>query len=121
MMMIFGLDYYEVFIAPFLAVHYPCVIIDHGAGDAMGAVAVAFPLAGLLTVSGYALLAWAWLRAAVMPRPVALMLTALAFGVGLSPVGGLMTARFTAAGFGAALIATGLTFWRAPLQQGKVA
>ena len=33
MMLIFGLDYYEVFIAPFLAVNYPEVINDHGAGE----------------------------------------------------------------------------------------
>jgi len=114
MMMIFGLDYYEVFIAPYLATHYAQVIADHGAGDAMGPVAWAFPLAGLLTVLGYALLGRAWLRTGVMPRAVALglILTALAFGVGLSPIGGLMAARITAAGFGAALVAVGISAWR---------
>ena len=114
MMMIFGLDYYGVFVAPYLARHYPSVIVDHGAGDAMGAVALAFPVAGFLTVSGYALLGWAWLRAEVYPRSVmlALILTSIAFGIGLSPIGGLMTARITAAGFGAALISVGFAAWR---------
>ncbi|SPH24164.1 hypothetical protein DEA8626_03213 [Defluviimonas aquaemixtae] len=114
MMMIFGLDYYEVLIAPFLAVHYPQVIADHGAGDAMGAVAAAFPAAGLLTVIGYALLGWAWLRSAVVPRALGLALIAasLAFGVALSPVGGLMAAKFTATAFGLSLIAVGLNAWR---------
>ncbi len=111
MMMIFGLDYYEVFIAPYLAVHYAQVIIDHGAGDAMGLVAIAFPAAGTLTVTGYAVLAFAWMRARVLPRSVALamIITAIAFGIGLSPAGSLMIARVTAAAFGMSLIAIGLT------------
>lgn len=110
MMLIFGLDYYEIFIAPFLAVHYPDVIKDHGAGDTMGPVAIAFPLAGLLTVIGYALLGAAWKRARVIPGylGVAMVVTSMAFGVGLSPVGGIMLARITAAMFGAALIAVGI-------------
>jgi hypothetical protein len=114
MMMIFGLDYYEVLIAPFLALHYPQVILDHGAGDAMGPVAIFFPLAGLLTVSGYAALALAWLRIGTLPRPIGfgLALTALAFGLGLSPLGGLMLARATAAAFGLALMAVGFHAWR---------
>jgi len=114
MMLIFGLDYYEVLIAPYLAVHYPDVIQDHGAGDAMGLVAIFFPLAGVLTVVGYALLAWGWLRGGVLSRPVAIamIITALAFGVGLSPVGGLLLARVTATTFGVALIAIGISAWR---------
>jgi hypothetical protein len=110
MMMIFGLDYYEVFIAPFLAEHYPQVIVDWGAGDTMGMVAIAFPLSGSLTVVGYALLGWAWKRAQVVPGAIAiaLIVTALAFGVGLSPLGGIQLARITAALFGAALVAIGI-------------
>jgi hypothetical protein len=110
MMMIFGLDYYEVFIAPFLAEHYPEVIVDWGAGDTMGRVAVAFPLSGTLTVTGYALLGWAWKRAAVIPAAIAiaLIVTAIAFGVGLSPLGGIQLARITAALFGAALVTVGV-------------
>ncbi len=110
MMMIFGLDFYEVFIAPFLAQHYPEVIHDHGAGEAMGWVALAFPLAGALTVIGYALLGWAWLRAGVVSRAagLALIVSAVAFGFGLSPLGGLGLARVTAAAFGAVLIWIGM-------------
>lgn len=113
MMLIFGLNYYEMLIAPYLATHYPQVIVDHGAGDAMGMVAIFFPLAGLMTVAGYALLAWAWLRTGVLPQTVALALivASIAFGVGLSPLGGLMTARLTAAAFGASLVAVGVTVW----------
>lgn len=111
MMMIFGLDYYEVFIAPFLAQNYPAVIEDWGAGDTMGMVAFAFPLSGLLTVTGYALLGAAWARARIVPVfvGISLIVSALAFGVGLSPLGGLWLARVTAALFGAALIATGIS------------
>ena len=116
MLMIFGLDYYEALIAPYLAANYPQVIIDHGAGETMGPVAVFFPLAGALTVIGYAMLGYAWLTARVMPRPVALALivSSVAFGFGLSPVGGLLAARITAAAFGASLIAIGASAWRIP-------
>ena len=118
-MMIFGLDYYEVFIAPFLAIHYPQVILDHGAGDAMGPVAFAFPTAGVLTVAGYALLAFAWMRAEVLPKNVAviMIISSIAFGIGLSPVGSLMTARITAAAFGIALITIGFTAWRGRMSE----
>ena len=110
MMLIFGLNYYEVFIAPFLAVHYLVIITDHGAGETIGAVAIAFPAAGLLTVIGYAMLGAAWNKTRVLPGGVALALvaTSIAFGVGLSPVGGIAIAQITAAAFGAALIATGV-------------
>jgi hypothetical protein len=115
MLLIFGLDYYEVLIAPYLAVHYPQVIVEHGAGDAMGPVALFFPLAGVLTVFGYALLGHAWMRAEHISRRIGLSLivTALAFGVGLSPVGGIMAAQVTAAAFGAALVAVGFVAWKA--------
>ena len=114
MMLIFGLDYYETLIAPYLALHYPEVIHDHGAGDAMGMVAIFFPLAGVLTVLGYAALAYGWMKGDVLPKPVAvaMIVAALAFGFGLSPLGGLMAARITAAAFGAALIAIGVSAWR---------
>ncbi|MGI9390106.1 MAG: hypothetical protein ACR2O1_08630 [Boseongicola sp.] len=111
MMMIFGLDYYEVLIAPFLSVNYPDVIRDHGAGDAMGPVAFAFPAAGVLTVVGYAVVAFAWMRAQVLPKTVAIamILSSIAFGIGLSPIGSLTVARVTAAAFGASLVAIGVT------------
>jgi hypothetical protein len=110
MTMIFGLEYYEVFIAPYLAVNYPQVIIDTGAGDSMGLVAIAFPASGVLTMTGYALLGLAWRRASVVPGMLgnALILTSIAFGVGLSPLGGLMLVRVTATLFGAALVAIGM-------------
>lgn len=111
MMMIFGLDYYEMLIAPYLAANYPAVINDHGAGDAMGMVAIAFPLSGLLTVIGYVLLGAAWTRSRIVPGylGIFLILSALAFGVGLSPVGDIDMARITAAMFGAALVAVGIS------------
>ena len=114
MMLIFGLDYYEVLIAPYLALHYPQVIVDHGAGDAMGPIALFFPLAGALTVCGYAMLAFGWMQGAVLPKAVALgvIVSSLAFGFGLGPLGSLMTARITAAGFGAALVAMGILAWK---------
>ena len=114
MLLIFGLDYYEVLIAPYLAVHHPEIIAVYGAGDTMGPIAIFFPLAGMLTVVGYALLALGWMRARVLSRTVAfaLIAAALAFGIGLSPLGGLLSARITAAAFGAMLVTVGFIAWR---------
>lgn len=116
MMLIAGLDYYEVFIAPHLAVEFPAVIERYGAGDAMGPVAIVFPVSGSLTVLGYALLAVANLRAGSFPRwpMVALAVTAIVFGVGLSPLGGIMVAQAGAAAFGIALVWVGWAYLRHP-------
>lgn len=114
MILIFGLDYYETLIAPYLALNYPEIIAEHGAGDTMGPVAIFFPLAGALTVLGYAALALGWMKGHVLARPVAvaMIVSALAFGFGLSPFGSLIAARITAAAFGASLVAVGITAWR---------
>ena len=45
---------------------------------------------------------------------LALIVSSLAFGIGLSPLGGLMAARVTAAAFGTSLVAVGITAWRGP-------
>ena len=115
LMLISGLDYYEVFIAPFLAIEFPEVINKHGAGDKMGPVALAFPISGLLTVMGYMLLAFAKLRASVFSAAslVALLVSAATFGFGLSPLGGLLAARITALLFGICLVWSGWEYWRA--------
>ena len=114
MILIAGLDYYEFLIAPHLAAEFPEVIARYGAGDAMGAVAIVFPLSGSLTVAGFAILGVVTLRAGALPRwPLrALIVTAIAFGVGLSPVAGIAIARVTAGLFGLALIWVGVGYWR---------
>ena len=50
MVLISGLDYYETFIAPHLAIEFSAVIEKYGPGDTMGPVAIVFPLSGVLTV-----------------------------------------------------------------------
>jgi hypothetical protein len=114
MMLIAGLDYYEVLIAPRLAAEFPEVIARYGAGDAMGAVAVVFPLSGLLTVAGFAILGYVTLRRGALPRLplLALIVTSIAFGIGLSPVASIAVARVTAGLFGLALIWVGASYWR---------
>lgn len=111
MMVISDLDYDEILTAPYLAVNHPEVIHDHGAGDAMGPVAIFFPLAGFLSMLGYTALAFGWMKSGVLPPPicVAMIIAALAFGFGLILLGGLMSARITAVAFGAALIAIGVS------------
>jgi hypothetical protein len=57
------------------------------------------------------LLGAAWKRSRIIPGYLAyiLILSSLAFGVGLSPVGDLTVARITAALFGATLVAIGIS------------
>lgn len=114
LVLIGGLDYYEVFIAPYLATAFPQVIQTHGAGDAMGPVAIVFPLSGSVTVLGYMGLAASNLRAAAYPRSamVALLASSLVFGAGLSPVAGILTAQIGAFVFGVSLIWSGIAYWR---------
>lgn len=105
-----GLAYFEAFLAPTVAREFPALIEAHGAADKMGPLALLFPVSGTMTVVGYALLAGA-------PRPVsalsrrsllALLVTAVIFGYGLSPLGGLPYTMFGGTLFGGALIWTGL-------------
>ena len=105
-----GLAYFEVFMAPTIAREFPALIETYGAADTMGPVAILFPVSGTLTVAGYALLAGAL-------RPVSdlssralmgLLVTAVIFGFGLSPLGGLHAAMVGGTLFGGALIWVGL-------------
>ena len=114
MILIAGLDYYELLIVPRLAVEFPEVVERYGAGDTMGAVAIAFPLSGLLAVAGFAILGIVTLRTGALPRLplLALIATSLAFGIGLSPLADIAIARVAAALFGLALIWVGTAYWR---------
>ena len=115
MMLIAGLDYYEMFIAPYLAIEFPTVIEAYGAGDAMGPVAAAVPVSGALTVLGFALLGVATLRGSSeigRGALIALIVSALIFGVGLSPLGGISVAQTGAGVFGLSLIWVGWCYWR---------
>jgi len=105
-----GLAFFETFMAPTLAQEFPAVIETYGAADGMGPVALMFPFAGSLTVLGYASLAGALLRAGSAHRKalVYVIVNALFFGFGLSPLGGLHIAMAGGTLFGLGLVWVGL-------------
>lgn len=100
-----GLAYVETFMIPTLAAEFPAVVERYGAADTMGPIALMFPLAGAMAVLGYALLGGAFLRLPGAPRApfAALIVAALLFGFGLSPLGGLTAASVGGVVFGASL------------------
>jgi hypothetical protein len=106
-----GLAYFETFVAPSLAHEFPAVIEKYGAADGMGAVALMFPISGALTVLGYALLAGSLLPVIKSSRLalIAVIVTAIVFGFGLSPFGGLHLAMMGGSVFGISLMWIGLS------------
>ncbi|MFZ9037362.1 MAG: hypothetical protein ACO3DT_04775 [Gammaproteobacteria bacterium] len=83
LILIFGLDYAEVFIFPVLATTFPEVILEYGDGTTMPSIAFAFPASGTLV-----------------------------FGAGLSGFMPMIVVKIGAALFGLGLIWTGLSLYR---------
>lgn len=110
---VFGLDYAEVFIFPTLAVEFPEVVTRYGDGTMMPSVAFAFPLTGVLFLTGFVLFAWELYRTRTVP-PTASLLTlfgTVVFGAGLSGVFPMIVVRIGAVLFGAGLAALGMSLW----------
>ena len=53
LILIFGLDYAEVFIFPVLAIDFPEVVLKYGDGTMMPSIAFVFPASGILFLLGY--------------------------------------------------------------------
>lgn len=109
MMLIAGLDYAEIFIFPTLAVEYPAVITRYGDGTMMPSVAFAFPVTGVLFVTGFVLFAHQ-IRRFGAASSLACMVTivgTIVFGVGLSGMVPLAVVKSGAVLFGLGLVLLG--------------
>ena len=107
---VFGLDYAEVFIFPTLAVEFPSVVERYGDGTMMPSVPFAFPVTGVLFLSGFVLFGTALYRVEAVPKGTAVLtiVGTVVFGVGLSGVLPMIVVRVGAVVFGAALVSLGL-------------
>ncbi|MDH3691477.1 MAG: TMEM198/TM7SF3 family protein [Gammaproteobacteria bacterium] len=86
LILIFGLNYYETFINPVVAVEAPQFVESYGAGLMIGAVAMLFPTTGGLFVIGYVMFSIDLLRSKQLGRgaPGLMIIGVLVFGAGLS-------------------------------------
>jgi hypothetical protein len=98
LILIFGLDYAEVFIFPVLATTFPEVILEYGDGTTMPSIAFAFPASGILFLLGYLIFSNE--------------LRNVVFGAGLSGFMPMIVVKIGAALFGLGLIWTGLSLYR---------
>lgn len=107
---VFGLDYAEVFIFPTLAVEFPAVVEQYGDGTMMPSIAFAFPLTGLLFLTGFLLFSWQLYKTAVVRRGASLVtaIGTVVFGVGLSGVVPMIVVRIGSVIFGAGLVWLGV-------------
>ncbi|MEH6470917.1 MAG: hypothetical protein V7752_06660 [Halopseudomonas sp.] len=103
---IFGLNFFEAFINPVLAVEVPRFVEQHGAGTGIGWVAWLFPLSGLLFVLGYSLLCADVIKAKTFDNGPAILTLAgtLIFGTGLSGMVSMILVQVGAVVFGAGLV-----------------
>jgi hypothetical protein len=111
--LIFGLNYREAFIIPLVAAEAPGFVRAHGAGEAMGMVAILFPASGALFVVGYLLLCTDILRAATLAAGAAWLTICgvIVFGAGLSGFLPMLVVRVGAIVFALGLVWLGLSLW----------
>ncbi|MDX2313760.1 MAG: hypothetical protein QNL90_06800 [Gammaproteobacteria bacterium] len=88
LVLVFGLDYSEVFIFPTLAVEFPSVVERYGDGTMMPSVAFAFPLTGVLFLAGFVLFGWQLYRVGAVNKGAAMLtiVGTIVFGIGLSGI-----------------------------------
>lgn len=107
---IFGLNYFEAFINPVLAIEAPAFVDRYGAGTGIGMVAYLFPISGILFLFGYVLLCVDMLRARTLNRQVVILtiVGTLVFGLGLSGMFHMIVVKVGSVLFGSGLIGLGI-------------
>jgi len=118
LILIFGLDYAEVFIFPTLAVDFPEVVLKYGDGTMMPSIAFAFPASGVLFLLGYLIFSneLRKLKCISPSSAVALMAGTIVFGAGLSGFMPMIVVKIGAVLFGLGLVWTGLSLYRNSMQ-----
>ncbi|MDX1548843.1 MAG: hypothetical protein R3247_17725, partial [Rhodothermales bacterium] len=116
--LIFGLNYWEAFINPVVAVEAPVFVEAYGAGEGIGWVAAVFPASGALFVGGYLLLCLDVARAKTLPPGSAWLTIAgvVVFGAGLSGFLPMLVVQVGSVLFALGLAWMGLALWEARKQ-----
>jgi hypothetical protein len=111
LVLVFGLDYSEVFIFPTLAVEFPSVVERYGDGTMMPSVAFAFPLTGVLFLAGFVLFGWQLYRVGAVNKGAAMLtiVGTIVFGIGLSGILPMIVVRTGSVIFGAGLVWLGVS------------
>jgi len=107
---IFGLNYFEAFINPVLAIESPGFVDNYGAGTMIGLVTFLFPISGAMFLFGYGLLCIDLLRAKTLNHQ-AVVLTIIGtfvFGLGLSGLFPMIVVKAGSVLFGAGLVGLGI-------------
>jgi len=113
--LIFGLNYWEAFINPVVAVEAPVFVETYGAGETIGLVAVIFPVTGALFVVGYLLFCADIARQKTLPPPSArlTMVGVIVFGAGLSGFLPMAVVQIGSVIFALGLVWMGVALWKA--------
>lgn len=109
-----GLNFFEAFINPVLAVESAAFVHHHGAGTGIGHVAWLFPLLGLFFLAGYELFCLDLLKAKTI-NGHALKLTmvgTMVFGIGLSGFLPMFVVQVGSILFGVGLVSLGIAGYR---------
>jgi len=114
LMGISGLNFFEAFINPVIAIESPEFVLRYGAGTTIGYVAFLFPVFGVLFLLGYVMFCADMMKAKTVNR-YALQLTiigTLVFGIGLSGFLPMFVVQVGSVIFGFSLVSLGLTGWK---------
>lgn len=109
-----GLNFFEAFINPILAIESPGFVSQYGAGTTIGYVTFLFPVFGLLFLLGYILFCIDMLKARALGR-YSLQLTVvgtLVFGIGLSGFLPMIVVQVGSIIFGTGLVSLGISGMR---------
>ena len=111
LMMIFALDYAEVFIFPVLATEYPEVVAKYGDGVAMPSISFVFPISGVLFLLGYTLFSYELYKTDTVEKKSALTLlgAVVVFAAGLSGFLPFVVVKIGAVLFGIGIAWTGIS------------
>lgn len=121
LILIFGLNYFEAFINPVVAVEASGFVDKYGAGETIGVVGLVFPISGLLFMVGYGMLCTDIIRHHTLSvgAPSLTLIGVLTFGLGLSGLLPMMVVQVGAVLFGTGLAWMGWRFWADGLTPGE--
>ncbi len=114
-----GLNFYEAFINPVLAIESADFVHQYGAGTEIGLVALLFPISGVCFLIGYSLLCFDIMRAKSLNTACTglLLLGTVVFGIGLSGFLPMLVVQTGSVLFGAGLICVGLAITRVKISE----
>lgn len=111
-----GLNFFEAFVNPVIALEAPAFVREYGAGTGIGHVTWLFPLLGACFLLGYGLFCLDLFTARTVNRKAVLltMLGTLVFGIGLSGLLPMIVVQVGSILFGAGLASLGVAGYRHP-------